>query len=179
MSALRLNALLEKINDLVSVNLTYPKAKFYEQAELQEKNDRTFPMINNGSRLGYKISPDSAIALQSYHRVLSSITETDYEKGKGKYPYQERVYTIRNVWIGSLNKLPGKPYESNDDVKNDVVNAFPVNLESKELIKITTENINKQEILDEEFAGVETKSLILELIVFYIEYEIRQKIKCN
>ena len=175
----RLNTLLEEINSSVAGSLAYPKTKFYEQAELQEKDEKTFPLVNNGSRLGYKISPNSTIALQSYHRVLSSVTETDYERGKGKYPYQERVYTIRNVWIGSLNKMPDRPYESNDDVKNDVVNAFPVNLKDKELIKIVNENINKQEILDEDFAGVETKSLILELVVFYIEYEIRQRIKCN
>jgi len=179
MSASKLNALLENINDSVADTLAYPKTKFFEQAELQEKDEQTFPMVNNGSRLGYKISPDSAIALQSYHRVLGSVTETDYEKGKGRYPYQERVYTIRNIWIGNLSKMPDRPYESNDDVKNDVVNSFPVNLNSKELIRITNENINKQEILDEEFAGVKTKSLILELIVFYIEYEIRQRIKCN
>ena len=118
-------------------------------------------------------------ALQSYHRVIDSDTETDYEKGKGKYPYKMRIYTIRNIWLGNILKLPTKVYENTDDVKNDVYNAFPAILTNKEIVKTTNENINKLEILGEEFGGATFEHLSLELVVFYIEYEIRQKIKCN
>ena len=178
MSASNLNELLEDINARVATNLTYPKVQYWAQANLQEKNEQTFPIVSKGSGQGYQISVND-FELQSYHRVINSETETDYAGGKGKFPYIMRIYTIRNVWLGTLSKIPTKVYESTDDVKNDVYNAFPKILTNKEIIKTNTENINKQEILNEEFEGVDLKALALELVVFYIEYEIRQKIKCN
>ena len=178
MSASRLNTLLEDINARIAQNLAYPKVKYFEQAYLQTKNEQTFPLVNQGKGKGYQISLND-YALQCYHRVIDSETETDYEGGKGKYPYRIRTYTIRNIWLGNIQKLPAKVYESTDDVKNDVYNAFPSILTNKEIIKTTNENINKLEIIGEEFEGVDLQNLSLELVVFYIEYEIRQKIKCN
>ena len=178
MSATNINGLLEDINSRIAQNLAYPKVKYFEQAYLQEKNEQTFPIVSKGNGQAYQISPNE-FALQSYHRVINSETETDYTRGKGKNPYMMRVYTIRNVWLGTLSKIPSKVYESTDDVKNDVYTAFPTILTNKEIIKSNSENINKQEILDEEFAGVDLKNLSLELVVFYIEYEIRQKVNCN
>lgn len=178
MSASKLNTLLEDINSRIAKKLTYPKVKYFEQAYLQTKNDQTFPIVNLGKGKGFQISLTDC-ALQSYHRVIDSETETDYEKGKGKFPYKIRIYTIRNIWLGNILKLPTKVYENTDDVKNDVYNAFPTILRNKEIIKTTNENINKLEILGEEFDGVTFEHLSLELVVFYIEYEIRQKIKCN
>lgn len=178
MSASKLNTLLEDINSRIAKNLAYPKVRYFEQAYLQTKNDQTFPLVNQGKGKGFQISLND-YALQSYHRVINSETETDYEKGKGKFPYKMRIYTIRNIWLGNILKLPAKVYENTDDVKNDVYNAFPTILTNKEIIKTTNENINKKEILDEEFDGSTFDYLSLELVVFYIEYEIRQKIKCN
>ena len=178
MSASKLNTLLEDINSRIAQNLAYPRVKYFEQAHLQEKNGETFPIVNRGNGKGFQISVSDA-ALQCYHRVIDSETETDYTGGKGKFAYRMRIYTIRNVWLGNIRKLPAKVYENTDDVKNDVYNAFPTILTNKEIIKTNNENINKQEILDEEFSGVDLKNLTLELVVFYIEYEIRQKIKCN
>ncbi len=174
-----LNELLEDINARVATNLKLPKTKYYGEAFLQVKDEKTFPLVNQGSGNGYQISLDDNYALQSYHRVINNETETDYTKGKGKYPYTMRVYTIRNIWLGTLKRLPTKPYETTDDVKNAVYTAFPTILTNKEIIKTTTENTNKLEVLNEEFDGVEFKSLSLDTIAFYIEYEIRQKIKCN
>lgn len=178
MSASNLNELLEDINSRIGASLAYPKVKFWEQAFLQEKNEQTFPMINKGNGQGFQISIEDC-ALQSYHRVISSETETNYEGGKGRFPYRIRKYEIRNVWLGNIQRLPAKTYESTDDVKNDVYNAFPTILTSKEIIKTNTESVDKLAILGEEFEGVEFKHLSLDLVVFYIEYEIRQKIKCN
>ena len=178
MSASKLNTLLEDINSRIAQNLAYPKVKYFEQAFLQTKNDQTFPLVNKGNGKGFQISINDS-ALQCYHRVIDSETETDYEGGKGKFPFRTRVYTIRNVWLGNIRKLPAKVYENTDDVKNDVYNAFPTILTNKEIIKTNNENINKKEILDEEFDGSTFDYLSLELVVFYIEYEIRQKIKCN
>lgn len=179
MSASTLNTLLTDINTNVASSLAYKDAVFYTQAELQTKDEKTFPLINNGDRSGNKISLNDKHSLQSYHRVISSETNSDYNGGKGKYPYIIRTYTIRNVWLGSLRRLPGQVYESTDDIKNDVFSAFPVILTNKEIVKVNSENIDKQAILDEEFAGYDTKHLTLELVIFYIEYEIRQKVKCN
>ena len=178
MSASKLNTLLEDINSRIAQNLAYPKVKYFEQAFLQTKNDQTFPIINKGNSQGYQISINDS-ALQCYHRVIDSETETDFERGKGKYPYRIRTYTIRNVWLGNIRKLPAKMYENTDDVKNDVYNAFPVILTNKEIIRTTNENIDKLEIINEEFDGNQLDFLSLELVVFYIEYEIKQKIKCN
>ena len=174
-----IDEILTDINSTVSGALKYPKAIFYNQVSLQEKNDKTFPMINKGNGRGAAISLNSKYALQSYHRVLESETETDWTRGKGKYPYKMRTYVIRNVWLGSLARLQTKGYESTDDIKNAVYDAYPTILDQKELIRTTTENINKQEILDIEFAGQDTKNLALNLAVFYIDYEVKQNIKCN
>lgn len=178
MSASKLNTLLEDINSQIATNLAYPKVKYFEQAFLQTKDEQTFPIINQGNGKGFQISIND-FALQSYHRVISSETETDYAGGKGRFPYIIRTYTVRNVWLGNIRKLPAKVYENTDDVKNDVYNAFPTILTNKEIIKTTNENIDKLEIISEEFDGNNFGYLSLELVVFYIEYEIRQKIKCN
>lgn len=174
-----LDELLDNINSDIAGSLTYPKVKYWNQADLQEKDDKTFPIVNNGNSRGFAISPNSTEALQCYHRVISSETETDYEKGKGRHPYKMRIYTIRNVWIGTLKRLPSKVYESNDDVKNDVYKAFPTILNKKEIIKTVGESVDKNEIMSTEFAGNDMKHLTLELILFSIDYEIRQNIRCN
>ena len=174
-----LNELLDNINSDIAESLTYPQVKYWNQADLQVKDEKTFPMVNNGNSRGFAISPDSTEALQCYHRVLSSETETDYTKGKGRFPYKMRTYTIRNVWIGTLRRLPAKVYESNDDVKNDVYKVFPTVLNEKEIIRTVSESVDKTEIFNSEFAGNEMKHLSLEMILFSIDYEIRQNIKCN
>ena len=178
MSASKLNSLLDDINSRIAQNLAYPKVVYNRQAYLQTKDGKTFPIVNLGKGNGTQISIDD-YALQCYHRVIDSVTETDYEKGKGKYPYRVRVYTVRNVWLGNVHKLPAKVYESTDDVKNDVYNAFPTILTNKEIVKTVNENINKLEIVGEEFDGFDLGHLSLDYVVFFIEYEIRQKIKCN
>ena len=175
----RLDDILENINSSIAQNLKLPKVVYYREAALQQKDDKTFPMVSGGNRKGTQISPNSNIALQAYHRVLSSETETDYSRGKGRYPYKMRTYTIKMVWIGSIAKLQTKSYETNDDVKNDVYAAFPTVLKNKELVRSVNENINKTDILSDEFSGNQINHLNLDLIIFTIDYEIKQNIKCN
>ena len=103
-----LDELLTNINSDIAGALAYPKVKYWNQADLQIKDDKTFPLVNNGNGRGFQISPDSTEALQCYHRVLSPETETDYTKGKGRPPYKMRTYTIRNGWIGNLKRVPSK-----------------------------------------------------------------------
>ena len=174
-----LDELLTNINSDIAGALAYPKVKYWNQADLQIKDEKTFPLVNNGNRRGFQISPDSTEALQCYHRVLSSVTETDPSKGKGRHPYTVRIYTMKNVWIGTLKRLPSKVYDSNDDVKNDVYKAFPTILNQKEIIRTVGESIDKNEIISTEFAGHDLIQLTLELILFSIDYEIKQNIRCN
>lgn len=171
--------ILTNINSEVGTALKYPKATYYAQAELQVKDGKTFPLVNNGNTIGFAISLDSKEALQTYHRVLSSETETDWTKGKGKFPYKMRTYTIRMVWLGATKRLQTRCYDSNDDVKNDVYNALPTILQQKEIIRTVSENVNKNEVMESEFSGNITKQLSLDVIAFWIDYEIKQNIKCN
>jgi hypothetical protein len=174
-----LNEILDNINSDIAGSLKYPKAKYYTQAELQEKDGKGFPLVNNGNGKGFAISPNSNDALLTYHRVLGSETDTDWTKGKGRYPYKMRTYTMRMVWIGSTKRLPVKCYDTNDDVKNDVYTALPTVLNNKEIIRTISENVNKIEVLDTEFSGNNTKQLTLDVVAFWIDYEIKQNIKCN
>ena len=72
-----LDELLTNINSDIAGALAYPKFRQWNQADLQVKNEKTFPIVNNGNSRGFAISPDSTEALQCYHRVISSETETD------------------------------------------------------------------------------------------------------
>lgn len=175
----RLDEILTNINSDIAGALAYPKVKYWNQADLQVKDDKTFPLVNNGNSKGFQISPNGIEALQCYHRIISSVTETDPTKGKGRFPYKVHIYTIKNVWIGTLKRLPSKVYESNDDVRSDVYKAFPTILNQKEIIITKDENVDKNEIMSTEFAGNDMKQLSLELILFSIDYEIRQNIRCN
>jgi hypothetical protein len=150
---------------------------YYQEATLQDIDDQTFPIINGGSRQGSKISIVDT-ALNCYHRVIDSETQVDPTAGYGKYPYRKRIYTIRNVWIGDWNSISSYSYEFNDDVKNDIYSAFPIRLSNRERIFTTNESVNKDEVLAEEFAGYDFKNLNLELIAFFIEYEVHQRIRC-
>jgi len=177
-----LNEILTEINSLIESGMvyssdTYSSVDYYNEAILQEIDGKTFPIINSGNRQGSKISIIDN-SLICYHRVIDSETEVDPKLGYGKYPYRKRIYTIRNVWIGEWKSISTYSYEFNDDVKNDIYSAFPVRLSGKERIFTTNESVNKQTVLDEEFPNYNFKNLNLELIAFYIEYQIHQRINC-
>jgi len=173
-----LNEMLKEINSDISGSLTYPNAQMFELAELQTKDERTFPVINTGNQNGYKISLNDSYALQCYHRLIDSETETDPSGGKGASPFQMRIMTIRNVWLGNTKKLPAKTYETNEEIKNNVYRYIPKILSSKELVRTINDNVNKREILAEEFEGTDLNFLSLDVIAFYIDYQIRQFIRC-
>ena len=172
-----LNQILTDINNRIKADLSIPNVIYWNEATLQEKDDKTSPIVNLGTREGTQISPKE-FNLQTYHRLIDSETETDPNGGFGKYPYRVRIYTLRNVWLGDLSSLSSQSYEFNDDVKNDVYAAFPVILDSKETVRTINEVTNKDQVLSEEFPGYELSNLNLELIAFYIEYQVRQKIRC-
>ena len=173
-----LNELLQDINATIASTLPYPKAVYYAQAHLQTKNDQTFPIVNKGNRKGIQISLNSKVALQCYHRLLESKTQSDVLLGYGKKTYSKRIYTLRNVWLGYLGMLPKKPFETNDNVKTEVYKAFPKILTNKEIVFPQAESVDKLEVLSEEFEGINLGNLSLDVVAFYIEYEIHQKIDC-
>lgn len=173
-----LNELLEDINATIASTLPYSKATYYTQAHLQTKNDQTFPVVNKGNRKGIPISLNSKVALQCYHRLLESQTESDVLLGYGKKTYSKRIYTLRNVWLGYLGMLPKRTFESNDQVKHEVYKAFPKILTNKEIVFPQTESVDKLAVLAEEFEGTNLSNFALDVVAFYIEYEIHQKIDC-
>ena len=172
-----LNQILTDINQRIAANLSYSTVVYWNEAALQQKDEVTFPVVNSGDKTGTQLSPTD-YTLQCYHRIISSETITNPQLGHGKYPYRARLYTIRNVWLGNLGAIPQQVYEFNDDVKNDVYNAFPVILTDKETVITINENVNKSEVLEQEFSGFDLNNLNLQLIAFYIEYTVKQRIRC-
>lgn len=172
-----LDQILTDINARIAANLSYSNVVYWNEAILQPKDDKTFPIVNSGDKTGLQISPID-FSLQTYHRIIDSETQTDPSRGFGKYPYRKRIYTIRNVWIGDLSSISSQTYEFNDDVKSDVYAAFPVSLDSKEFVQTTNEVTDKFQVLSEEFEGFDLNNLSLELIAFYIDYQVHQRIRC-
>ena len=163
-----INDIVKEINEKITVD-----AKFYQLATLQTKDGKTFPAINTGNGQGEKISPENS--LQIYHRILDSETETDTNLGKGKFPYQNRIYTMKLVGIGNMRKVSGS-YDTNDKIKNEVFDQIPQVLSGKEIIIPGDENIIREDVLGAEFDGINLDKLRLDLIAFSIEYEIKQRI---
>ena len=172
-----INELLEDLNKRILTSLPF-RAVLYEQAHLQPKNEQTFPVVNKGNRKGIVISPNDNVPLQAYHRILESTTDTNPELGYGKKAYRKRIYSVRNVWIGSLKRLPIKSFETNDELKNEVFKAFPNVLTNNEVIIPISESVDKLDVLSEEFDGINMSSLSLDLVAFYINYEIHQRVDC-
>ena len=169
--------MLTDINARIATNLSYSNVVYWNEAILQPKDDRTFPIVNQGDKTGRQISIKD-FSLQTYHRIIDSETETNNNLGKGRFPYRKRIYTLRNVWLGDLSSISSQTYEFNDDVKNDVYAAFPTILTDKEIVITVNENVNKLDVLNEEFAGYDFSNLSMQVIAFYIEYQIHQKIRC-
>ena len=175
-----LDNLLEEINLNLQNSLSYGSdIQFWEQAYLQEKDGKTSPLVNQGSENGHRISLDDRYPLQIYHRLIDSETIEDPTLGKGAFPYRKRVYSMRLVGIGNTKRLTSRSYEGNDDVKNEVYFAMPKNLVNKERVQAGNENTNKLDVLSEEFDGVSFPKLSLELIAFYIEYQISHGVQCT
>lgn len=174
-----LNDIIEELNFRINRELIgYKKKKFYKQAYLQEQNDNTFPLVNEGSRQGKQISWNDNFNLQIYWRLLDSELETDENNGKGGRPYRYNVMTVRMVGLG-LQEKRNKKYEVNQDVMMDVLKGIPSVTFEKEWVNINDQNIDKLSVLNEEFSGNDFQRLSLENIAFYIDLNIRQKIICQ
>ena len=173
-----LNVLLGEINTAIQLNLVYgDSVQFFRQAYLYEKDGKTRPLLNLGSKQGQYISYDHGYPLQIYHRAIGNSTDVDPAAGKGRFPYITRTYQMLLVGLGNTNKLTARGYEGNDDVANEVFAAMPIPLPDGYLFPGDI-NLDKHEIIETEFAGNDFKKLSLELVAFTIEYEIQQKVRC-
>ena len=170
-----LNNILSDINNTIKNTVSFgSKITAWGNCYLQEKDEKTFPLLNTGGRQGTKISWDDKYPLQIYHRIIDVEKDVDTDKGYGGKPYEERIYTMRLVGIGSKEKLGTTTYEDNQDYCNDVSDAIPRFISSTEYAEVTDHQVIKQEVYDSEFAGVDhQKVLSLEGIAFWIEYTLR------
>lgn len=163
----KIHDILDDINSKIDIDCTK-----HGLCTLQEKDGQVFPIINQGSGQGKQISPRDNF--QIYHRILDSETESDPALGKGKFPYTIRVYSMRLVGIGNMRTSDN---DINDRMKNDVFDQIPQILSGKELVIPGDENIIRNDVMGSEFAPAENWSKYgLDLIAFYIDYEIKQRI---
>jgi hypothetical protein len=171
-----LNTILTEINTFIKTVDFGSKITTWGQAYLHEQDGKTFPLLNQGSGQGRKIQWNDTYPLQTYHRILSNTKETNTDLGFGAKPYQERIYEMRLVGIGSKSALSSANYEDNQEICKAVSDALPSFLSGKEYIETGDHEVIKQNIYDEEFANtVELKKLSLEGIAFWIDYTIKIK----
>ena len=162
------------ILDEINLKLTFDKTIVkHGLATLQTKDDKTFPLINLGNGQGKKISPEDNF--QIYHRILDSETETDTNLGKGKFPYKNRIYQMRLVGIGGMRGITNG-YDINDKIKNQVYDQISTILSQGEVITPGDENIIRKDVFGDEFDGYNFEKLNMDLVAFYIDYEIKQRI---
>jgi hypothetical protein len=169
-----LNLILADINTQVKTVSFGSQITTWGLAYLQEKDEKTFPLVNQGNRNGHKISWDDKYPLQVYHRILKEEKENDPGRGFGAKSYAQRIYTMRLVGIGSRARLTSAGYEDNQEFCKAVSDALPSFIVAGEYLETGEHEVIKQKVYDEEFAGVDhQKKLSLEGIAFWIDYTIK------
>lgn len=168
-----LNSILTDINTQIKTVSFGGKITTRGLCYLQEKDGKTFPLLNQGNRNGVKISWDDKYPLQTYHRILDVEKESDLSQGFGANSFRQRVYSMRLVGIGSKAKLSVAPYEDNQEIAKAISDVLPSFINSNEFLEAEDHEVIKQNVYDEEFAGIEIKKLSLEGIAFWIDYTLR------
>jgi hypothetical protein len=172
-----LNSILTEINTDIKTVSFGSKITTWGLCYQQIKDDKTFPLLNQGAGQGRKIQWNDTYPLQTYHRILSNEKEVDPSRGFGGKPYQERVYQMRLVGVGTRAALTASSYEDNQEICKSISDTLPALLSGKEYIATSEHEVIKQNVFDEEFTGtIELKKLSLEGIAFWINYELRIKI---
>lgn len=168
-----LNAILTDINTQIKTVSFGGKITTRGLCYLQVKDDKTFPLENTDTRNGLKISWDDKYPLQTYHRILDVENESDLSQGFGGNAFRQRVYSMRLVGIGSKTALSTAPYEDNQEIAKAVADVLPSFVNANEYIEIEGHEVIKQNVYDEEFAGVEMKKLSMEGVAFWIDYTLK------
>jgi hypothetical protein len=174
-----LNTILTAINTQIKTVSFGSKITTKGLCYLQVKDEKTFPLENDGSSEGTKISWDDKYPLQTYHRIIDVEKESDLTAGFGANAFRQRVYNMRLVGIGSKDKVTSTSYEDNQDVANAVADVFPSFITSNEYVEVGEMEVIKQNVYNEEFAGVDhQKKYSLEGLAFWIDYKLTVTI-CN
>lgn len=169
-----LNSVIEDINIILKGVSFGHKMTTWGLCYLQEKDGKTFPLLNKGRKNGAKISWDDKYPLQVYHRILDVDKKDDLRKGFGANVFIERTYTMRLVGIGSKLKLSSTEYEDNQEFAKVLSDALPSFVNNNEFINVISHEVIKQNVYDSEFSGVNRqKSLSLEGVAFWIDYELK------
>lgn len=179
MSERSLNSIISEINTTIKDSVSFgSQITTWGQCYLQTKDEKTFPLLNNGDGQGRKIQWNDTYPLQIYHRILTGgAKDIDTSLGFGSRPYEQRVYQMRLVGVGSKGRLSGADFEDNQEFCKEISDAIPNILTNKEYIQTGEEEVIKQNVYDEEFTNtVELTKLSLEGIAFWIDYELRIKV---
>jgi hypothetical protein len=169
-----LNSILTDINTNIKTVSFGGKITTWGLCYQQIKDEKTFPLLNTGSRNGQKISWDDKYPLQTYHRIIDVTKETDVTKGFGSKVFRQRVYKMRLVGVGNRQQLTSSGYEDNQEFAKTISDVLPSFLSNKEYLEVTDYEVIKNTVYEEEFNGVEkNKTLSLEGIAFWIDYTLK------
>ena len=174
-----LNSILTDINTQIKTVSFGSKITTWGLCYQQEKNEKTFPILNQGNKNGQKIHWDDTYPLQTYHRIIAPMEkETDLSQGFGTNFAQRRIYNMRLVGIGTKRLLSSANYEDNQEIAKAVCDVLPHFVDSAglEYFEIGEVEVTKPVVYEEEFPGIELKKLSLEGIAFWIDYTLRIKI---
>ena len=141
-----LNSILTEINTDIKTVSFGSKVTTWGLCYQQIKDEKTFPLLNQGSGQGRKLQWNDTYPLQTYHRIISSEKEIDASRGFGGKPYQERVYQMRLVGIGSKAALSASAYEDNQEICKAVSNVLPTLLSGKEYMGTAEHEVIKQNV---------------------------------
>ena len=181
-----LNNILSEINAALEANLNgldeYGNigslTQFWTEAYLHVQDAKTYPVVNSGDGDGQMVSFDDSYAMQIYHRVIDVENGSNPDSGYGRNVRRTKVYKMRLVGVGTINKFPERTWETNTDIMSLVSSALPVDL-TYELSELNDEQPNKMDVIASEFAGHDYEKLKFNLIAFWIEYSITQRADCG
>jgi hypothetical protein len=180
MSTRNIHQILTNINDVIAAGLNYSNNDFHGLAVLQPKDGIYFPMVRTTTQEAMKISPLDTKAMQFYHRMVESSTDTI--PGKGADNYQIITYRMILVGVGFRRNVSNEIVWDNEDRAREVMNILAVNtsLQSREMLIIEGQtDTDKLTVLNNEYAGNDVlKTRVLDLLAFSISYTIKQRAVC-
>lgn len=177
---LGLNELLVEINSVLGTLPYSSITEFYELAYLQDKDDKTFPLVRTNQTNGIQISPNDK-KFRFYHRLISQEEESNTTQSKGNDTIYYTIYNLRLVGIGLRRFLSSANFEDNADLALAVKKKLIQNPVFSDTSKLTplSSNTDKISIFNEEWNGYELGHLSLELTAFTIDYQIKQRFICG
>lgn len=171
-----LNAILEEFNTTVKNGLSY-SVDSYALAYQQEKEGKTFPVINIGGGQGKALYFDDVYSMRMYHRMLDEFEQdTDLSGGLGKKFSEWNIYPMRVVFVGKRSKLTSRTFEDNIEFCLQVQKLIPKFMTGGEIVQKEGHEVDKNTVYAEEFAGAKIDHLSLDGIAFWIDYTLRQRI---